>query len=283
MQRTASRTEIPPALEAIEITARYPSLTEGKTSREPLAGVSLSLLPGQMTVVIGPNGAGKSTLVRALTGTLPLAAGSVRLFGQGLSTLGRGEIARKLSVVEQSSQLAIEFCAREVVMMGRAPHQGSLKLPSVRDHEIVDEALARAGIEHLAARPVHALSGGEQGLVAFARALAQRAEVLILDEASAHLDVRHAVAVYELALREVRERSVACLAVVHDLNMAAAFADRVILLRGGRIEASGAVEEVMTYDRLRRAFGVDLYAGYNELDDVRYFVPRARWRSNTEG
>lgn len=283
MQRTASRTEIPKALEAIEITARYPSLAGGKASREPLAGASLALHPGQMTVVIGPNGAGKSTLVRALTGTLPLSSGSVRLFGQDLSSLGRAQIAERLSVVEQSSDLAIDFRARDVVMMGRAPHQGSLKLPSTKDHEIVDDALRRAGIEHLASRPVHALSGGEQGLVAFARALAQRGDVLILDEASAHLDVRHAASLYELALREVRERDVACLAVVHDLNMAAAFADRVILLKEGRVEASGTVEEVMSYDRLRRAFEVDLYAGYNELDDVRYFVPRASARARRGG
>lgn len=274
LQRNASRTESPPALEAIGVIARYPSLSGAKDTREPLSFASLSLLPGEMTVVIGPNGAGKSTLVRVLTGTLPPASGSVRLFGKDLAELGRRDIARRLSVVEQTSRLAVEFRAWDVVMMGRAPHQGSLKLPSQQDHDIVGEALARAGIEHLASRPVHALSGGEQGLVAFARALAQRADVLILDEASAHLDVHHSVALYELALREVRERNVACLAVVHDLNVAAAFAHRVVLMKEGRIEASGSVEEVMTYERLRKTFGVDLYAGYNELDDVRYFVPR---------
>lgn len=227
-----------------------------------------------MTVVIGPNGAGKSTLVRVLAGTLSPSSGTVSLFGKPLAELRRADIAKRLAVVEQSSGVISDFRADEVVMMGRAPHQGSLKLPSQRDSEIVAESLERAGIAHLASRPVQALSGGEQGLVAFARALAQRADVLILDEASAHLDVRHAVSLYELALREVRERNVACLAVVHDLNVAAAFADRIVLLRHGSIEASGAVEEVMTYSRLREAFGVDLYVGFNELDDVRYFVPR---------
>lgn len=274
MQRTASRTDNGIALRLRGVTARYPSVAESSAGREALRDIDLSLASGEMTVVIGPNGAGKSTLVRVLTGTLAREAGSIRLFGRDLAELRRHEIAQRLAVVEQAGYLASDFRAVDVVMMGRAPHQGKLLLPSREDHEIVAEALDRAGIAHLASRPVHALSGGEQGLVAFARALAQRADVLVLDEASAHLDVRHAVALYELALREVRERNVACLAVVHDLNVAAAFADRVVLMKAGRIEASGTVEEVMTYTRLREAFGVDLYAGFNELDDVRYFVPR---------
>lgn len=274
MQRKASRTESAPALEARGITARYPSHRGESGGRDALRDIDLSLSPGELVAVIGPNGAGKSTLVRVLTGTLSPASGTVRLFGKALSDLGRRDIARRLAVVEQAPSLDNEFLAGEIVMMGRAPHQGSLKLPSQRDHEIVAESLERAKISHLASRPVRALSGGEQGLVAFARALSQRADVLILDEASAHLDVRHAVSLYELALREVRERDVACLAVVHDLNMAAAFADRVVLLRDGQIEASGEVEEVMSYTRLRKAFGVDLYVGFNELDNVRYFVPR---------
>lgn len=271
MQRIASSREQVPALEAQGVIARYDAREGG---REALRDVDLVVMPGEMTVVIGPNGAGKSTLVRVLTGTLVPTTGTVRIFGTDLEKLGRKELAQRLAVVEQASQWQTDFTAREIVMMGRAPHQGSLLLPSRDDHAIVDSALARAQIAHLASRPVHALSGGEQGLVAFARALAQRADVLILDEASAHLDVRHAVAIYELALREIRERNVACLAVMHDLNVAAAFADRVVLLAKGRIEASGTVEEVMTYERLRRAFGVDLYVGYNELDEVRYFVPR---------
>ena len=271
MHRNASSRERVPALEARGVVARYAS-REG--DRDALRGVDLAVFPGEMTVVIGPNGAGKSTLVRVLTGTLAPTEGTVRLFGSSLAEQGRKELARRLAVVEQASQWQTEFTAREIVMMGRAPHQGSLLLPSREDHAIVDSALERAQIAHLASRPVHALSGGEQALVAFARALAQRAEVLVLDEASAHLDVRHAVAVYELALREVRERNVACLAVMHDLNVAAAFADRVVLLSRGRVEASGTIEEVMTYERLRKVFGVDLYVGYNELDGVRYFVPR---------
>lgn len=271
MQRIASSREQVPALEARDVVVQYASREGG---HEALRSIDLAVMPGELTVVIGPNGAGKSTLVRVLTGTLAPTKGSVRIFGTSLGELGRKELARRLAVVEQATQWQTDFTAREIVMMGRAPHQGSLLLPSRDDRAIVDSALARAQIAHLASRPVHALSGGEQGLVAFARALAQRAEVLVLDEASAHLDVRHAVAIYELALREIRERNVACLAVMHDLNVAAAFADRVVLLAKGRIEASGTVEEVMTYERLRRAFGVDLYVGYNELDEVRYFVPR---------
>lgn len=278
MQRTASSARVIPALEARNVSARYPSSSDRRPSiersREALRDVSLALVPGEMVVVIGPNGAGKSTLVRALSGTLAPTAGTVALFGTPIGELGAREVAKRLAVVEQTSEVAMGFRVADVVMMGRAPHQGPLQIPGATDYEIVADALERAGIAHLAARPVEELSGGEQKLVAIARALAQRAEVLVLDEASAHLDARHAVALYELALREVAERSVACLAVVHDLNVAAAFAHRVVLVRDGRIEADGSIEQVMTYGRLRDAFGVDLYVGFNELDDVRYFVPR---------
>jgi iron complex transport system ATP-binding protein len=271
VQRTASSASVIPALEARNVSVRYPSAPDG---RDALAGVDLALRPGEMVVVIGPNGAGKSTLVRVLTGTLAPAAGSISLFGEPLAALRPRDVARRLAVVEQANEVAMGFRVADVVMMGRAPHQGPLQIPGAADRQIVAESLERAGIAHLASRPVEELSGGEQKLVAIARALAQRADVLVLDEASAHLDARHAIALYELALREVAERKVACLAVVHDLNVAAAFAHRVVLVRDGRIEADGPIEAVMTYGRLRDAFGVDLYVGFNELDDVRYFVPR---------
>jgi iron complex transport system ATP-binding protein len=239
-----------------------------------LSGIDLALHEGELVALIGPNGAGKSTLVRALAGTLPPSAGRVVLQNQDLAAWPRHEAARRIAVVEQSNEVALGFRVRDVVMMGRAPHQGRLHLPSQTDHDIVAEALEQAGIERLANRPVEELSGGEQKLVAVARAFAQKAEVLLLDEASAYLDPRHAVALYELAVSETRRRNVACLAVVHDLNLAAAYADRVVLMTNGSIEADGPIDEVMTYARLRSAFGVDLYVGLNEIDQVRYFVPR---------
>lgn len=158
-------------------------------------------------------------------------------------------------------------------MMGRAPHQGAWMRPSDRDEEAVARALGACDLVALSGRPVAELSGGEQKRVAIARALAQEAQVLILDEPGAHLDIRHSIEVHEVVRREVAERRLACVAVLHDLNAAAQYADRVALLKAGRLVAQGTVEEVMTYRRLKDVFEAELYVGVNELDGSRYFLP----------
>lgn len=154
--------------------------------------------------------------------------------------------------------------------------------PSEADHEAVERAITACELEDLRARPVANLSGGEQKRVAIARALAQEAQVLLLDEAGAHLDVRHSIAVHEVVHREVHERGLACVAILHDLNVAAQYADRVALLKEGRLLALGTIEEVMTYTRLKDVFEAELYVGVNELDDARYFLP-VRPRSRPSG
>ena len=234
---------------------------------------ALRLDRAAVTAVLGPNGAGKSTLVKLLTGLLHPAKGSVLLYGKDMSTLGRREIARRIAVVPQSVQIAFDFRVRDVVMMGRAPRQGAMMIPSEQDWKVVRRVLERTDLVGLADRNVQELSGGEQMRVAIARALAQAPDILVLDEATAHLDVTHSVALHALVRREVQERGLVCVAVLHDLNEAAQNADHVILLQDGRIVAQGNVDAVMTYRMLRHVFGVDLYVGVNELDGTRYFVP----------
>jgi iron complex transport system ATP-binding protein len=238
-----------------------------------LEGVDLEVRPGELVAVLGPNGAGKSTLLRALAGTAVLAAGEVLLEGRALRSLARADIARDVAVVPQLVDVALGFRVDEVVAMGRAPHQGSLLVPSSDDRRRVTEALARCDLEGLAHRPVDRLSGGEQRRVAIARALCQGGRVLLLDEPTAYLDIRHARDLYELLRREVDERGLACLTILHDLNAAAQYADRVVLLADGRVVASGPVEEVMTYVRLKEVFDAELYVGVNEVEGTRYFVP----------
>lgn len=258
-------------LEAQGLCAGYPR------ARQPaLCDVSLELHAGEFLAVLGPNGAGKSTLVKALTGLLAPSSGSVRLFGTELSRLSRQQVARHLAVVPQQVQVCFGFTVREVVLMGRAPHQGRLLIPSAHDHAVVDEVLARTDLDRLADRPVQGLSGGEQKRVAIARALAQQPSILVLDEATAHLDIQHTVELHALVRREVRDNRVACLAVMHDLNEAAQNASRVMLLDRGRVRAIGTVQDVMTYRLLRDTFGVDLYVGVNEIDGTRYFIPMRR-------
>jgi iron complex transport system ATP-binding protein len=256
------------ALETKAVSGRY------SAGADVLCDVSVKLDPGEMLVVIGPNGAGKSTLIRLLSGTLAPRLGEVRLFGQDVSRMPKRQIAQQLAVVPQTAAVAHGFRVHDVVMMGRSPHQGALAWPSDADRAAVEQALDRAGIADLAGRRVDELSGGEQKLVAVARALAQCPQILLLDEASAHLDPRHAADVCELALAEVRARGMACLATMHDLNLAAAYADRVLLLKGGRIAGLGSVAEVMTAEKLEEAFAAPLRVGSDE--GGKYFAPRRR-------
>jgi len=223
--------------------------------------------------VLGPNGAGKSTLVKLLSGVLRPRAGVISILGHDFGALDRRSIARLVAVVPQRVEVAFGFSVREVVMMGRAPHQSGWMRASTIDDDAVWRAIEACELVELAERPVAELSGGEQKRVAIARALAQEARILLLDEAGAHLDVRHAVTVNEVIAREIARRNLACVAVLHDLNTAAQYADRIVLLKGGRLVAEGTVEQVMTYRRLKEVFETELYVGVNELDEARYFLP----------
>lgn len=234
--------------------------------------LDFTLRRGELVIVIGPNGAGKSTLLRVLSGALRPYLGKARLFGSDLSTLPARDVARRVAVVSQASEVAFGFRVEQVVMMGRSPHQGGLQLASADDVAAVKDAMAKTGIFDLAGRVVSELSGGEQKLVALARALAQRPDVLLLDEPSAHLDPRHSVMFFELLAAEVREGRLSCVAVAHDLNLAAAFADRVVLLHEGRVRGVGSVDEVMTPENLGEVFGAELHVETSK--GARYFVPR---------
>lgn len=265
-----------PALELRGVSASYGH------GIQALEDVSLAVRAGEICAVLGPNGAGKSTLVRVLSGTLKPDRGTISIFGEDLTALDRRAIARRVAVVPQSVEVSLGFTVREVVMMGRAPHQGTWMRASKADEEAVEKAIEACDLTALRDRPVSNLSGGEQKRAAIARALAQEAKVLLLDEAGAHLDVKHSIAVHEVVHKEVEERGLACVAVLHDLNVAAQYADRVALLKGGKLLAHGSVEEVMTYARLKDVFEAELYVGVNELDNARYFLP-VRPRSRPPG
>ena len=253
------------------VTARYSGENEGPPQ---LKGVDLTVRSGELVCVLGPNGAGKTTLVRVASGLLAPTIGEVRLMGSSIAKRERSEIAKSLAVVEQQQELTMGFTVREVIAMGRAPHQGRWMRAAQDDDRVVDEALARTDVTALAARPAHALSGGEQKRVAIARALAQEPRVLLLDEPGAFLDVRHQLDLYELLATETKERALACLVVMHDLNIAAQFADRVVLLKEGSVVAQGPVADVMTWKTLKETFDADLYCGVNDLTGARFFLPR---------
>jgi iron complex transport system ATP-binding protein len=267
------------ALELTKVTARYAG-AKGSSARAaaapPLRGVTFAVQPGELVAVLGPNGAGKSTMLRVLSGELTPISGEARLFGEPLAGMDRRDIARRVAVVAQNDEIAFRFPVRDVVAMGRAPHQGGLMRATAKDRDAVDRALARCDLEKLASRPVDELSGGEKRRVAIARALAQEPRVLLLDEPAAYLDVRHQIDLHELLAEEVEQSKLACVVSLHDLNVAAQYATRVALLSEGELVGAGSVETMMTYETLKTVFGADLYVGVNELTGDRFFLPMRR-------
>ncbi|HEV8402463.1 MAG TPA: ABC transporter ATP-binding protein [Candidatus Limnocylindrales bacterium] len=225
--------------------------------RTIVSEASLSLRAGERVALVGPNGAGKSTLLRVLTGVLEPRDGSVSLDGQPIRTLDRKRIARSIAVVPELAQLPFAMTVREVVGLGRLPHDPPLSGPRQVDEDAVDAAIERVGVSHLADRDARRLSMGERQLVFVAIALAQAAPILVLDEPTAHLDIRHQVDVMQL-LVDLNERDGATIvAVLHDLALAANFFPRVALMRAGRIVADGPPADTLDAGHIRGVFGVD--------------------------
>ncbi|MEV6951234.1 heme ABC transporter ATP-binding protein [Streptomyces sp. NPDC051183] len=215
--------------------------------REVLAGIDLTARAGEVLALVGPNGAGKSTLLAALAADLPATSGVVRIDGRPVGDWSAPELALRRSVLPQSAELSFPFPVGDVVRMGRAPWAGTPYAEA--DEEAVAAAMAATEVTAFADRPFSALSGGERARVALARVLAQRAPLLLLDEPTAALDLRH----QELVLRICRERAAAGDAVVvvlHDLGLAAAYADRAAVLHEGRVAADGLPSEVFDGDLL---------------------------------
>jgi iron complex transport system ATP-binding protein len=219
-----------------------------------LRQVSLSVMPGEVVGLIGPNGAGKTTLIRAASGALRVNSGSVLVCGGDAARLSPAVRARRLAVVPQARNLPEYFSVWEAVLLGRTPYLGWFGHSGPRDRQRVHWALERTDTLPLAQRMIGELSGGEQQRVLLARALAQETPILLLDEPTAHLDLRHQGSLLALVRELAREQGLAVLMALHDLNLAALFADRLALLVGGRLQALGSPAEVLTADRLREAF-----------------------------
>jgi iron complex transport system ATP-binding protein len=228
---------------------RYPGLPG-----PALSGVSINVEPGLLYAVLGPNGSGKSSLMRALLGVAPLAAGSVTLDGQSVSTWGRRELARAIGAVAQSESVAFPLTAREMVGMGRYPHLSGLAGEGAADRAAIAAALEACDIVSLAGRDVTTLSGGEYQRVRIARALAQEPRALVLDEPTASLDIRHEMGILEL-LRSSADAGMTVVLITHGLDCAAQFADRMLLLSQGRVAAEGTPHEVMREDVLAQVYG----------------------------
>lgn len=233
-------------------------ISVGYGDKQVLESIDIQLQAGELLGVVGPNGCGKSTLLRTLTGRLPAWSGSIEVMGQALSAYSRMHFARKVAVVPQADPPPFDFTANELVIQGRRPHWRFLSGPSAADRALAVNAMQTANIAHLKHRSIRNLSSGEYQRVLVARALAQDAPILLLDEPTAHLDVGHEVEVFRLLHRLCRSRGVGILCICHNLNAAAAYCDRMVLLDEGRIKAEGSPQIVLTPELLREVYEVDL-------------------------
>jgi len=224
-----------------------------------LSDITFEVRTGEFLGIIGPNGSGKSTLLRAMAGVLAPCAGSVTLDGREVRGIPGREIARRLAVVPQENPVTFDYSVLEIVLMGRSPHLGRFDMESSSDFEIAMNALKRTSLLHLAERRIGDLSGGERQRAMIARALAQEAEILFLDEPTAHLDINYQVEILHLARRENAERGTTVVTVLHDLNLASEFCDHLIMLHDGRVYATGSPDEVITAESVQSVYGTAVW------------------------
>ncbi len=262
-----------------EVLLRAVRLSYGYNSARPvIADLSCEVKPGELLALLGPNGVGKSTLLRLLAGLLQPSSGEVRLDETPLATLDRRAIAQRIALVPQELPAETGFTALEIVLMGRAPHQGTLALDTARDRQLATDALAEVGLAELAHRPLGQLSGGERRRVLVARAFAQEPKVLLLDEPTAFLDLGHQVQLLERCRARARS-GLAVAAVLHDPNLAAIYADRVVLMPSGgstgtnRIE-QGPTRELLTRERVSALYGVAVAEAHGSELPLPVFIPR---------
>lgn len=238
------------ALEARSVSVAY-------SSQPVVEGVDLTVGEGEIVALCGPNGSGKSTLLAAYAGLQPLNGGEIRIAGQSLRGLSRRELARRVAHLPQQPVTPEGLSVREVVTLARYPHRRALGGLQADDKRAVTRALERAEVSELANRSVDQLSGGERQRVWIALTLAQGADILLLDEPTTFLDPQHQVGVLQRMRRLARELSLTVVWVLHDLNQAASYSDRMVLLKEGRVAATGVPEAVLTEDLVRRVFELD--------------------------
>jgi iron complex transport system ATP-binding protein len=236
---------------------RTENLTFAYKDNSVLDNVALSVEHGEMVGILGPNGSGKTTLLKIFSAVLT-GEGEVNVNGRPIETYGKRELSRLFAVVPQESQVLFPYTVAEIVLMGRASYHSPLVLEGKKDLEVARASMELTDCLSFADRYLHELSGGEKQRVIIARALAQEPEILLLDEPSAFLDLKHQVQVFELMGRLNRERGLTVVAALHDLNLAALFFPRLILLRDGRIYRDGSPKEVLTEETIEEVYDIQV-------------------------
>ena len=254
------------------------NLVAGYDGSTVLDGVSIEIENAGFVGIIGPNGSGKTTLLRTMSRALAPMSGFVQLNGINIYNIPAREFARKVAVVPQDTLVAFDFTVLEIALMGRSPRLGRFAVEGNRDVQIAMDALARTGTEHLKDRPINALSGGERQRVMVARALAQEPEVLLLDEPTSHLDISFQFEIMDLVKGLNREHGLTVLAVLHDLNLASHYCDRLIMIGQGVVQAVGSPEEVITVENIRRVYGAEVWVRRHPVSHTPYIIAGVRPR-----
>lgn len=236
-------------------------------ANEVLHHLSCDIDSGCFYGIVGPNGCGKTTLLDLLTGYKIPAAGTIQLGGNKLKSYSRRALARQLALVPQEFDIGFGFTVEETVMMGRHPHIDRFASPSQNDWYLVERAMSSIGITELRDRPINALSGGQKQRAIVARALAQDTPVLLFDEATSNLDVKYTLQIFNLARTLVKRENRTVIAVIHNLNLAAAFCDRLIFIKDGAIAHIGNVEQTMTPETIHAVFDVEAEVVWNSFSN----------------
>ncbi|MHC4661806.1 MAG: ABC transporter ATP-binding protein [Planctomycetota bacterium] len=264
-----------PAISANKISFAY-------SGAEPvLQEASVEVAPGDFIGIVGPNGAGKSTLLRLLAGLLVPASGEVVFDGKNISSMPRIETARVIGYLPQAVVSSFSFRVLEIVLMGRYPHLGAFGFESDADRGIAEKALEATGTAQFAARPFSELSGGERQRVLIASVIAQEPEIFLLDEPTAALDLKHQVTIYELLSKQA-VGGTGVVVVTHDLNLAAQFCRRLVLLVDGKVAAVGAPGEVVTPEKIREIYGDNIIVGKNPETGMPTVLPVRKKNGSAE-
>lgn len=250
------------------------SLRAGYDARPVLDGVDITIEEGKLTVLLGPNGSGKSTLLKTLARTLSPSAGHVYLDGKDIHRSNTRDVAKRLGILPQGPVAPEGLSVKQLVGMGRFPHQGLWQKNAKQDAEAVQEAMAYTRVAEFAERHVDALSGGQRQRCWIAMVLAQQTDLILLDEPTTFLDLKVQVDLLELLSRLAHEKNRTLLLVLHDLNLAAAYADRLVLMRDGQIVTRGAPVDVFTAANLERVFGLDAHVIHDPESGSPLCIPR---------
>lgn len=255
-----------PAVEVRRLGYRY-----GRSAI--LKDLSLAIAAGSFFIIIGPNGSGKTTLMKIMAGHLRAERGKVLILGKSMRAYTRRQLARRMAYLPQLTRMDFPMSVKDLVLMGRSPHLGMLGLESEQDHRLAENAMGYTHVLHLAGRRMDQLSGGEQQRVLIARAICQQPEIILLDEPTAALDLAHQVAVMDLMERLKLEKKITVVMISHDVNLAAMYADRLLLVKDGGILGLGPPAEVLHHESLEKAYGCPVLVTESPLGNYLRITP----------